>query len=114
MSDVRNEEKCDFELCDRDSCRRVYTTQGLRRISLGQRVRERVLQVWQGVAKLELYDCGLCGSHRSAAVGQHVGSRDQDGGAGQCAERQHVELLQVQEDECLRDGRGGLGRKLMR
>ena len=71
---------------------------------------------WQkrSLIKLMFRDEGFCEDHRSVVVGQHVESRDQDGGAGHCAERQHVEELQVQGDECVRDGRGGLGRKLMR
>ena len=43
----------------------------------------------KGVIKLIFCGEGIGEDHRSAAVGQHVESRDQDGGAGQCAERQH-------------------------
>ena len=79
--------------CNRDSCR---TSAHHTSFPMKEKVQWQTLQVWQGVAKLELRDEGLCGSHRSAAFGRHV------------------ERLQVQGDECVTDGQGGLGRNLMR
>ena len=49
----------------------------------------------KGVIKLMFCGGGFGEDHRSAVVGQHVESRDQDGGAGQSALRQHVERPHV-------------------
>ena len=62
--------------------------------------REATQVGWQkwGVIKPMFRNEGLCENHRSAVVGQHVESRDQDGGH----EGQRVEGLKVQGEECVR------------